>query len=607
MGKLLPKQISLFSFDVNLELRVPSDHPLRAIKKRLDLSFADALVEKTYGSSGHVSLPPQIILRMLFLLFYYDLPSERQLCQELPYRLDFLWFLDLDLDSPIPHHSVLSKARARWGTEVFHELFVRTLAQCVEAGLVSGELLHIDSTIIAASASKNSVVKSSPELIAALRRACQKQEQKLEILPAPTERKQTGEAELPLPSGAANSPPTLSIVPHLKPEPVQKVEAEVPSTSAEPVPPILTVLAKPTSDSAAPGESPVAAKKAPVNQTHVSLTDPEAELAPDKSGVTRLSYKEHRLVDDQCGVITALKITGSTVADGSQLPELHRAHQARTPVTVATPAIAGDKHYGTDKNYRYCMAEGLRPHLGRVGNNVEEKGLFGPHRFQYEPERDQFRCPAGHTLVLHQRRPEVHRKIYQIAQAELCHACPLRPQCTRSKYGRSLIVAEDYQTISAARAEADSPAAQRSRKRRRHVMEGSFADAMNNHGAKRARWRGRQRQEIQSCLIAAIQNLRILIGRMNPDEPAPAKFGADFSRAPEKVATFPKTTSKTAPLALLHRPAKLLGCPSKQNGRCSHLYPVPRPVITDHAPDSFARSTLGQHAREAVGRIASGS
>ena len=42
-------------------------------------------------------------------------------------------------------------------------------------------------------------------------------------------------------------------------------------------------------------------------------------------------------------------------------------------------------------------------------------------------------------------------------------------------------------------------------------MEGSFADASNNHGFKRARWRRLWRQQIQDWLIAAVQNLRILL------------------------------------------------------------------------------------------------
>jgi hypothetical protein len=52
-------------------------------------------------------------------------------------RVDYLWFLDYGLDDEVPNHSVLSKARARWGKEVFESLFVRTVAQCVEAGLKS--------------------------------------------------------------------------------------------------------------------------------------------------------------------------------------------------------------------------------------------------------------------------------------------------------------------------------------------------------------------------------------------------------------------------------------------------------------------------------------
>jgi hypothetical protein len=42
-------------------------------------------------------------------------------------------------------------------------------------------------------------------------------------------------------------------------------------------------------------------------------------------------------------------------------------------------------------------------------------------------------------------------------------------------------------------------------------MERSFADAANNHHFKRARWRRLWRQQIQDYLIAATQNVRILL------------------------------------------------------------------------------------------------
>src|SRR5207249_4995471 len=51
---------------------------------------------------------------------------------------------------------------------------------CVQAGLVDGRKLHVDSSLIAANASNDSVLRSSPELMAALKEAYQAQESKLE-------------------------------------------------------------------------------------------------------------------------------------------------------------------------------------------------------------------------------------------------------------------------------------------------------------------------------------------------------------------------------------------------------------------------------------------
>ncbi|MEK7300529.1 MAG: transposase, partial [Nitrospirota bacterium] len=76
---------------------------------------------------------------MMFLLFYDNVASERELMQIIPERLDYLWFLGYGLDDEIPNHSVLSKARRRWGPAVFQRLFLRTVEQCVAAGLVSGD------------------------------------------------------------------------------------------------------------------------------------------------------------------------------------------------------------------------------------------------------------------------------------------------------------------------------------------------------------------------------------------------------------------------------------------------------------------------------------
>lgn len=58
-------------------------------------------------------------------------------------------------------------------------------------------------------------------------------------------------------------------------------------------------------------------------------------------------------------------------------------------------------------------------------------------------------------------------------------------------------------------------------------MEQSFADAANNHHFKRARWRRLWRQQIQDYLIAAIQNVRILLANQNGQKGAAAAIKFD--------------------------------------------------------------------------------
>lgn len=169
----------LFNYAVNLEKRVRSDHPLRRVAALIDFKFVREKVARCYGPKGNVSVDPEVIMKMMFLLFFDDVPSERELMKVIAERLDYLWFLGYGLDDEIPDHSVLSKARARWGKKVFESLFVRAIGQCVEAGLVDGGKLHVDASLVDADAAKESVIKGAPELIAALKRAYAATESKL--------------------------------------------------------------------------------------------------------------------------------------------------------------------------------------------------------------------------------------------------------------------------------------------------------------------------------------------------------------------------------------------------------------------------------------------
>src|ERR1019366_8927063 len=189
-------QPALFSYHIDLESRLGADHLLRQVSATLDLSFVIPAVRHRYGRSGNVSLDPRVIIKLLLLLFLYDVPSERELMEQVRARLDFLWFLGFDLDTEIPD-------------------------QGVQAGLVNGRLLHVDSTMVKANAHKDTIVPSGPELVGALRQAYQEQAAKLQVLVTDPQEGTPPEAALTPPTEPASATaPVAPWVPALVPAPV---------------------------------------------------------------------------------------------------------------------------------------------------------------------------------------------------------------------------------------------------------------------------------------------------------------------------------------------------------------------------------------------------
>ena len=159
MGRQSDTQQKLFYTCLNLDKRIRKDHVLRKISSHIDFDFIYKQVEDLYGSNGNVSVPPPVILKMMFLLIFYNVRSERELMQTIPERLDWLWFLGYDLDDDIPNHSVLSKARLRWGKKAFKYFFEHIVLQCSDVGLIDGSKIFTDASLVQADASNNSVVK----------------------------------------------------------------------------------------------------------------------------------------------------------------------------------------------------------------------------------------------------------------------------------------------------------------------------------------------------------------------------------------------------------------------------------------------------------------
>ena len=104
------RQESLFSY-VSLEQRIPDNHPLRDIKKMVDLAFEQmhGHFSDLYSHTGRPSIPPEHLLRASLLQVFYTIRSERLLMEQLDYNLLYRWFVGLSMDDVVWDHSVFSK------------------------------------------------------------------------------------------------------------------------------------------------------------------------------------------------------------------------------------------------------------------------------------------------------------------------------------------------------------------------------------------------------------------------------------------------------------------------------------------------------------------
>src|SRR5713226_10479981 len=151
-------QTTMLAF-VDLEERVPRNHPLRVIKQFGDRALRELspVFDEMYATGGRPSIPPERLLKASLLISLYSVRSERAFCEELDYHLLFRWFLGMNVIEPSFDPSTFSKNRARLlEHNVAQQFFDRVVLQADPLGFLSDEHFTVDGTLIEAAASLKS-------------------------------------------------------------------------------------------------------------------------------------------------------------------------------------------------------------------------------------------------------------------------------------------------------------------------------------------------------------------------------------------------------------------------------------------------------------------
>ncbi len=479
--------------NVSLEELVPHDHLYRYLDQKLDLSFVRGFVEQDYAQAGRPSIAPIVFFKLQLVMFFEGIRSERQLMRQAADRLSVRWDLGYDLGEPLPDHSTLSKIRTRYGLAIFRRFFDAIMEQCQQAKLVWGKQLYIDSTQGNANADLDSL---TPRFAVEAREAIQ---QHLSALFAQETPQQESAEE------TSKDAPTSGQLPE--------------STACQPPTPLPVVLSEAQREELCGANTArhdwIAEEGRQQREVHglyqrtadlrISTTDPDATPMRLKGGGTHLGYHVHSVVDGgKARIILQALVTPSEVMDNQPMRDL--IFRTRFRWKLRPRQVTGDTKYGTIENIKALEDAGIRAYVP-LPDWEHMTPFYGPSKFSYDVEHDQYLCPQGQPLLPFRTEYQAEKVEYR-ADAAACNACPLKAQCTPSEHGRQVHRSFHASYLERVRGSPQTRAYQKAMNKRKVWVEPLFAEAKDWHGMRRFRLRRLWRVNCEAQVIAAGQNLK---------------------------------------------------------------------------------------------------
>lgn len=178
-------------------------------------------------------------------------------------------------------------------------------------------------------------------------------------------------------------------------------------------------------------------------ESQVSLTDPDAKLMKTARG-SEVSYNVQTVVDSKHKLIVAYEVTN----EGNDLGQLAvMAQQAKEALQVEKLTVLADGGYYEGNALKECEQAGVTTYVPQPqSREAKRRGIFEQKQFRYDQLRDLYVCPQNEELRF-RSKTKARGKQFKIYKTKACAGCPLRAQCTTSKYGRKLVRWVDQEVI----------------------------------------------------------------------------------------------------------------------------------------------------------------
>ena len=321
------------------------------------------------------------------------------------------------------------------------------VAKCIAAGLVGGEALSVDASLIKADVNKK--------------------------------KRMPGDQPIAWP----------------KPEEASRVVREY-----------LTALDKACADEESDGSDGDngGIRRRPIKE--VSLTDPQAAWVTRKGVDPFFAYDANYLIDNKTGIIVDAEGTRANRVTEIAVTRT-MIERVRRRFDFQPHRLAGDTAYGAARLLKWLVDRGITPHIPVWDKSARSDGRFSRADFIFDRERNIYICPGGAKLTS-TGNVDQRRVVYYRASKSDCSTCSLKPKCTTAivrKVTRDI----DEDARERVRALANTEAFEQSRRERKKV-EMRFAHMKRIFKLDRLRLRGLSGAKDEVLLTAMAQNLRRL-------------------------------------------------------------------------------------------------
>ena len=164
----------------------------------------------------------------------------------------------------------------------------------------------------------------------------------------------------------------------------------------------------------------------------ISLTDPDARSMKTR-GSGMVGYNVQAAVDAKHHLIVTHEVTNNGV-DRDQLSAM--AKQAREAMGVEELSAVADRGYFKGEEILACREAGITVFVPKtLTSGATAAGRFGKGDFIYDAAKNEYRCPAGQSLIWRYSSVEKGLKLHRYWSSH-CQGCALKEHCTPSSERR---------------------------------------------------------------------------------------------------------------------------------------------------------------------------